>query len=72
MPFHIYTGRAGSGKSLSMAEQILVVLRRNFKYYQKSGIIRPIYSNLKINPFITDQYMEKYGLMMFIIFSDIF
>jgi len=60
MPFHVYTGRAGAGKSLSMAEQLVVVLARNFKFYKKTGIIRPIYSNLRLTAKVTDKYLSLY------------
>lgn len=60
MPFDIYTGRAGAGKSLSMAEEILRKLKRNWKFWKRSGKIRPIYSNLRINPEIVEQYKVIY------------
>jgi len=60
MPFHVFTGRAGAGKSLSMAEQLLVILNRNYKYFKRSKQIRPVYSNLRINPDIIDHYKNLY------------
>jgi len=60
MPFHIYTGRAGSGKSLSMAEQLVFVLKRNYKFFKRTQVIRPIYSNLRINQDIIDHYKIIY------------
>lgn len=60
MPFHVFTGRAGSGKSLSMAEQIVVVLERNRKFFKKTKVIRPIYSNLRINEKFLEKYYETY------------
>lgn len=60
MPFHIYTGRAGAGKSLSMAEQLVYVLKRNWKFWKRTGVVRPIYSNLRLSEHIVQEYEDKY------------
>jgi len=61
MPFDIYTGRAGAGKSLSMAEELLRKLKRNFNYFKRSKKIRPIYSNLHLAPHIIEHYKNLYN-----------
>jgi len=43
----IYTGIESSGKSLRMAIEIPKVVKRNAEWYKETGIVRPIYSNLK-------------------------
>lgn len=55
----IYTGLPGAGKSQKMALTMLDILERNEKWYQKSGIVRPIYSNLHLNPELEERY-EKF------------
>jgi hypothetical protein len=56
MPITIYSGLPGAGKSLVMADQILYILHRNFKWWKKSGIQRVVWSNLKLLP----KYEERY------------
>lgn len=60
MPFQIFTGRAGAGKSLSMAEQALSVLDRNHKFFKRTGLIRPIYSNLRFAQHIVEYWCRQY------------
>ena len=43
----IYTGIESSGKSLRMAIEIPKIVKRNAKWFKQTGIVRPIYSNLK-------------------------
>jgi hypothetical protein len=52
----IYVGLPGSGKSLRTAEIVMQLLRRNKKYYKRSGIVRQLYSNMRLNPSIEDEY----------------
>lgn len=58
MPITVYSGLPGSGKSLKMADQVLRILRRNKKWFKKSGIKRFVYSNLKLLPFYEDKYRD--------------
>jgi len=43
----IYSGLEGEGKSLRLAMLAVSLLERNATWMEKSGIVRPIYSNLK-------------------------
>jgi len=53
---HIYTGLPGAGKTLKLASVSLWLLRRNKKYFDKSGIRRLVYSNIKFNKKIEEYY----------------
>jgi len=48
--FEIIEGLPGQGKSLYTARKTQFLLRRNKKWFEKSGVVRPIYSNLKFSP----------------------
>lgn len=49
----VYTGLESSGKSLALAMRAERVLKRNIKWREKSGIARPIVSNMAFSqPFI--------------------
>jgi len=56
MPITVISGRPGAGKSLLLAQKLLEVLKRNKKWYKKTGILRPVYTNLRLN----EQLEEKY------------
>jgi len=43
----IYSGLESSGKSLRLAMVTVDIVERNSKWLKKSGIKRPIYSNLE-------------------------
>lgn len=45
----IYSGLESSGKSLKLAMVSSEILHRNIKWLNKSGIARPIYSNLRFS-----------------------
>lgn len=45
--FEIIEGQPGNGKSLYTARVVRKLVNRNRKWFDKSGVIRPIYSNLK-------------------------
>jgi len=45
----IYSGLEGSGKSLKLAKVIRVLVHRNSKWFKKTGIIRPIASNMRFS-----------------------
>jgi len=52
----VFTGLPGAGKSYKMAQTVIDVLYRNKKWYEKSGILRPIYSNLKLSPSVEEEF----------------
>jgi len=45
----IYTGIESSGKSLRIAMEMEKIVQRNYKWFKRSGVVRPIYSNLKFS-----------------------
>jgi len=45
--FEIIEGKPGQGKSLYTARLARKLLKRNKKYFKKSGVVRKIYSNIK-------------------------
>lgn len=54
----IATGLPGSGKSIWTAQTMLDVLWRNYKFWKKSHIVRPIVSNLRLAKNIENFYAE--------------
>lgn len=52
----LFTGLPGAGKSFKMAQTLIDVLYRNKKWYEKSGIQRYVYSNLKLSPEIEKEF----------------
>jgi len=52
----VYTGKPGSGKTLSLAKQLWHICQRNEKYYKKTGILRYIYTNLELSEDFSDRY----------------
>jgi len=47
--FEIIEGKPGQGKSLYTARLCRKLIKRNHKWYQKSGIVRCVYSNIKFS-----------------------
>jgi len=47
--FEIVEGKPGQGKSLYTARLAKKLLRRNQAYFNRTGIVRPIYSNIKFS-----------------------
>lgn len=45
----IFSGLESSGKSLRLAMEAEILVNRNFRWFKKSGLIRPIYSNMKFS-----------------------
>lgn len=60
--FEIIEGQPGQGKSLYMARLAKTLVKRNLKWKQKTGVERPIYSNIK---FSTDFEMQAEGLIQY-------
>ena len=52
----IVSGIPGSGKSLWTADKILWLLKRNLKWWKKTGVVRYVYSNIKMSEKIEAQY----------------
>jgi len=48
--FEIIEGKPGQGKSLYTAMNVRRLLKRNKKWHAKTGILRPIVSNIKFSP----------------------
>lgn len=55
--FEIIEGKPGQGKSLYTARLVRKLLKRNKKWFEKTGILRPIYSNIKFS----EQFEEECG-----------
>jgi len=55
----IYTGIESSGKSLQLARQAREIVLRNHSWFKKTGIMRPIRSNMKFKP-----HFEKWAYAM--------
>jgi len=53
--FEIVEGAPGQGKSLHTADKVVSLLRRNKKWYQRSGIKRRIASNIKFSEDFEDK-----------------
>jgi len=56
MSINIFTGLPGSGKSHETARLCVDLLYRNRKWYEKSGTLRPVVSNLKMCKEIEDEF----------------
>jgi len=52
----MFTGLPGAGKSMETARVALDTLWRNHRYYQKTGIVRHLYSNLKFSEHVESVY----------------
>lgn len=61
MTIVLYTGKPGTGKSLTAARKIEDLLRRNIRWYKKSGEVRKIYTNLKLSPVFVGRHPEFFG-----------
>lgn len=56
MPITVISGRPGAGKSLLLSQKLLDTLARNERWYRKTEILRPVYTNLKLNSELTERY----------------
>jgi hypothetical protein len=52
----VFTGLPGAGKSARTALAIRRVLKRNYRYFKKTGTVRPVYSNLQLNAELQQRY----------------
>lgn len=53
---HIFSGLPGAGKSLKMADTLIDTLYRNKKWYEKTGVVRLVYSNLRVNSEVESEF----------------
>jgi len=56
MPIEVITGRAGAGKTAMLCDRLIQVLKRNQKYYQKTGKLRMVWLNFPINAELEEYY----------------
>jgi len=52
----VYTGLPGSGKSLKLASTLIDVLYRNKKFFQKTGTMRVLWTNLQLMPEVEEEF----------------
>jgi len=57
----IYTGKPGSGKSLTIADKVVSIAARNERWYKKTGELRKIYTNMAL----ADSFTQLYPKMFF-------
>jgi len=58
----IFSGLESSGKSLKLAMTAVGIAQKNAKWKEKSGIVRPIYSNLKFKDEFEKYVVEELGI----------
>lgn len=61
MSIILYTGRPGMGKSLKIADVVMGLLARNWRWYKKTGQLRMVQSNLRFAPHVHEQYPGMIG-----------
>ena len=54
----IFTGLPGSGKSLKLADTTIELLYRNRKWYEQTGILRQVWTNLKLSHEVEKEFEE--------------
>lgn len=54
----VLSGLPGAGKSLKLARIIVDLLYRNKKWHKNSGIVRKLYTNLKLSPKLMEEFKE--------------
>jgi tRNA uridine 5-carbamoylmethylation protein Kti12 len=59
MPITVISGRPGAGKSMKLADKLVEILQRNIRWFDRTGIMRPVYSNLQINSKLETKFQEK-------------
>jgi len=55
----IFTGLPGSGKSAKLARTAISVLYRNRKWFQKTGHLRVLWTNLKLSSEVEEEFGEQ-------------
>jgi len=61
----IYSGKESAGKTLKLASVTTDLAYRNSKWKSKTGIVRPIYSNLKFSDVFFKHVTEELGIPIF-------
>jgi len=56
MPITVFSGRPGSGKTTKLAQTLVEIVTRNNRYYEKTGVVRPIWTNFNLNPELEELY----------------
>lgn len=54
----VFSGKPGSGKTLKLASVVMNLLHRNEAWFQKSGVIRKVWSNLTFAPEVQKEYAQ--------------
>jgi len=57
----IFSGLEGDGKSLQLAKTVRTLVQRNAKWREESGVVRPIYSNMRFSETFS-QWAESLGI----------
>jgi len=52
----VFTGLPGSGKSAKLARTAIDLLYRNKKWFEKTGVMRPLWTNLKLAPEVEAEF----------------
>jgi len=52
----VFTGLPGSGKSLKLAATLIDVLYRNKRYFEKTGTMRVLWTNLQLTKAVEDEF----------------
>lgn len=65
----VYTGLPGSGKTVQLVQKCVDTLQRNATLYKKYNVIRKVYTNLPLSPFIVkkasfllEQFKDIYSM----------
>lgn len=59
--FHVFEGAPGQGKSLATAREVLMLLNRNRKWFEVTGKMRMIQSNIKFSENLEKAYPGQIG-----------
>jgi len=54
----IFSGLPGSGKSAKLARTVVDILYRNKRWFDKTGVLRPVWTNLKLSKEVNEQFSE--------------
>jgi len=54
----IFSGLPGSGKSLKLGQTTIEILYRNKRWYEKTGVLRQVYTNLKLSKEVEEHFFD--------------
>jgi len=57
----VITGLPGSGKSIDTANRAMQLLKRNYRWWKKTGQVRKVISNIKFSEFVEKKYGSFIG-----------